>query len=507
MAFRYITVSCLDDQGRVNPMRWLRHKPAFIILNGDFHYTNMGTARDMLGQLWLPDVLSRPGEDPPPPANARTLQRMIDRYELWAGENGCPEWQQFWAAVRAGGIPVKARRDDHDFLGDNWCHDLVSLSGTFPDSHVGTYGNDYKEPFNGRYLAAAMLQTDTLHIWRLANQAWAWFKAKYTKNPASPGYNGDVPSAMVGVATPQDYPIDYWHEDYGPAGELGGRLHRVIYPDCLSYKSPFATAEGPLKQFFGVEQTKWLYATLLDAKAKGIPSIDLVLTKDVFGADNKDGLGNYTTVRAALLQFLEDNAIPGVHVSTGDKHLAHISIARKANGGITDLAVFCACPGGSRHSALDQHDELVWAAPRDDRHVYMLTTVDDVAGTVTKTIFDAFDDDTVLAEDVIPLGQRLPISSKRYAEEKPVVRGGYEPFTITVPASGTAWQNTTGRDVNAVITGGTVSAVAISRDGSTYDSGLPTSSQVYVANGEFLRITYTGVPTVRIYPRLTAAGI
>lgn len=509
MAFCYVTVSCLDDLGRINPLRWLRWKPKFIVLNGDLFYSNMGTARYMMGELWLPDVLAR-GTNV---ANARTLQRLIDRYERWNGENGCPEYQAFWAAVRSQGIPIKGRGDDHDFLGDNWWHNLTSLSGTFPDSYVGDYNNDMKEPYGQKISLAGgkvpgddgMKMTDVLDVWRIRQQGWRWWKAKYSANPPSPGYNGDIPSAMVGIANADDYDIDYFYEDYGPNGEPGGRTVRVIYPDCLSYKSPGDAVESPAKTFLGPVQTQWLFDVMLDAKNKGFGTIDIQMTKDVFGADNRDGLGNYITWRTAFLQFIQTNNI-AVSVSSGDKHLGHVSISRYDLGGVTDLTVHCASPCGSRHSPLDQHKELVWAANRADRHVYQVTTVDDVSGTITKAILDAYDD-SELCVDVIPFGQRLPVASRRQPQEKPLARSGYEAATITVPASGTAWQNTTGRDVNLVISGGTVSAVAISRDGITFDT-LPASvGQVYLGNGEFIRITYSVVPTVRMYPRLTAAGI
>lgn len=59
--------------------------------------------------------------------------------------------------------------------------------------------------------------------------------------------------------------------------------------------------------------------------------------------------------------------------------------------------------------------------------------------------------------------------------------------------------NTSYKPLRFVISGGTVSAIAYSRDGSTFDSTGQTAGQFDVAPGDRLRITYTAAPTIIQY--------
>lgn len=499
MSFNFVIAGCMDDLGRVAPARLLSGNPVHVTLNGDLHYSDMGTSRIMRGTRWDPDIFWRDG-DANPPVNARTLQRLIDRYELWCGDNGMPEYREFWAKARALGIPVKATFDDHDFGVDNSDHSLLGLQNTFPLSYVGANTGVGDAPFGQTIAPSSFTQADVLQVWRARQAAVAWWKGKYGANPASPGINGDIPPSMVGLATAADYPIHYFYQDHGPGGEDGGNTVRVIWPDCVSYKAAKTATENSAKTFLGAVQTAWLKATMLDAKARGFGMVILVLSKDVAGADNLDGMGNYTWWRDnEFLPYIQANDIPAVCI-TGDKHLAHVSQYSTAAGDLTDLLIHCACPFGSRHSALAHHKQLVWSAPHADRPVYERVTVDASARTVTLTMLDGYDD-TVLVEDVLPFGSRIPISSTRRAFTPPLSRGGYDRFTITVPASTVAWQNTTGRPISVTVVGGTVSDIAISRDGTTYDA-LGVLRQFTLQPGEYFKPTYSSAPTAFGYPHL-----
>ena len=76
---------------------------------------------------------------------------------------------------------------------------------------------------------------------------------------------------------------------------------------------------------------------------------------------------------------------------------------------------------------------------------------------------------------------------------------------ITTPAVGVSpfvYANEGDFDLDAVVSGGTVSAVAISRDGSTYfPLASATGFTVRLNPGDFLRITYSVLPTLTLIPR------
>lgn len=489
MAWNFTVTSCMDDLGRVNPSYMLKSNPKFVVLSGDFIYSNMGTSRVMKGVTWDPDIFWVGGGAP---VNARTYQRLVDRYELWNGINGCPEWSKFWTTVRANNIPVYAQADDHDFLGDNWDFSLTSAVGSFPGA--GSFGQ----------VVDPTTTSDVLNIWRIRNQGWQWFKTTYLSNPPSKTGNKDIPANMVAVSgvSGEDFPIDYFYKDFGANGEAGGTAVRVIFTDSLSYKSIKTDPETSAKTFLGATQTAWMQSLMLDAKTKGFGMVILVSTKDIFGNDNLDGMGNYTYWRDnSLLTFIENNNIPCCVVS-GDKHLAHTSIARKANGDITDLVVHCSSPFGSRHSDLAQHKQLVWAANRADMPVYETVTIDGINKTVTLSTMDGYDN-TLLCQDVIPWGSRLPTSSFRKSLVPPPARLGYIRTAISVPASTVAWQNTTGRAITVTTVGGTVSDISVSQDGTTFDS-LGVQRQVILQNGDSMKVTYTVAPTMFWCPILDA---
>lgn len=72
--------------------------------------------------------------------------------------------------------------------------------------------------------------------------------------------------------------------------------------------------------------------------------------------------------------------------------------------------------------------------------------------------------------------------------------------TTVVGVSPFTYQNTGDFTVDAVVTGGTVSAVQFSRDGTTFYS-MSTGTQVTLNPGDYLRVTYTVLPTLTLIPR------
>lgn len=76
---------------------------------------------------------------------------------------------------------------------------------------------------------------------------------------------------------------------------------------------------------------------------------------------------------------------------------------------------------------------------------------------------------------------------------------GYNPAaraTITVTASPFTYQNTDTAPESVMVLGGTVSAIAVSRDNTTYDSTTLTQGQFVLQKGDYIKVTYSGLPTM-----------
>lgn len=69
------------------------------------------------------------------------------------------------------------------------------------------------------------------------------------------------------------------------------------------------------------------------------------------------------------------------------------------------------------------------------------------------------------------------------------VTPGASPYTFTAPSKGFV-----------LLTGGTVSAVEFSRDGTTFYSYGTTSGQFQLNKADRIRITYTVIPTMTFVP-------
>jgi hypothetical protein len=76
------------------------------------------------------------------------------------------------------------------------------------------------------------------------------------------------------------------------------------------------------------------------------------------------------------------------------------------------------------------------------------------------------------------------------------VLSGPSRLVLTPTASPADVINTGFTPIRLFVSGGVVSAISYSRDGTTFDSTGLTSGVFEVAPGDRLRITYTGVPTV-----------
>jgi len=75
------------------------------------------------------------------------------------------------------------------------------------------------------------------------------------------------------------------------------------------------------------------------------------------------------------------------------------------------------------------------------------------------------------------------------------------PSGVTPGASPYTYQNTSGRPGDMIVSGGTVSAIAFSRDNATF-YGVGFVSGVFPLSAyDFLRVTYTVAPTMTFIPR------
>ena len=78
------------------------------------------------------------------------------------------------------------------------------------------------------------------------------------------------------------------------------------------------------------------------------------------------------------------------------------------------------------------------------------------------------------------------------------VAGGGKISTPSI-ATTVPYQNTTSSRQQVIYTGGTVSAVAFSRDGVTYYA-LPTAGVVVLAGGDYIKLTFTVLPNFTVVP-------
>lgn len=76
------------------------------------------------------------------------------------------------------------------------------------------------------------------------------------------------------------------------------------------------------------------------------------------------------------------------------------------------------------------------------------------------------------------------------------------PISVTVGASPFTYQFANGGSASILVNGGTVSLIEWSRDGTTfYKVGTTTDSMYTVSSGDYIRVTYTVIPTVKVVLR------
>lgn len=261
------------------------------------------------------------------------------------------------------------------------------------------------------------------------------------------------------------------------------------------------------KRCLGLTQVNDIKGWLEDAMLKGIKEIVMASTKDLFNLDNGDGPYKYVVERDDLLTYIHTGG--GVRAGgypviwlTGDRHIPHAGISRVSDGAAYDCLAVCACPFGSGRSSLTQYKQNVWSNPRNDTNVFGDIFVDTVAKIVRLSIIDSWSLETMFSATV-PFGSRLPTVVT--SSVAPVAPQAVSPVRTTgsqiAGNSPYTYKNQTNRPVQLIITGGTPSAAAYSRDNSTFDTmAFAVGTAYYILPGDFLKITYTGTLTYSLYP-------
>ena len=245
------------------------------------------------------------------------------------------KYRQFWAKPAAAallarrgshGMEAYYQPDDHEWGGDNWDHSV-------------TQAND------ATGIGAANQAEVNLH-WKRGNDAHIEFLAETWDNPTPAAGNTERPSdALTGGENPPaaDYPIKYFYVD---KTVLGGGLVRIIFVDCLSYRSPTAATDNASKVMLGSQQEAWLLARI--AECASYQHVIVSSTKLLYNTQttfNGDTFGLYTTERQRMLAAIQATGVSVIWLS-GDRHTMHVTDTRVSRGGVVDIIDICACPAG-----------------------------------------------------------------------------------------------------------------------------------------------------------------
>lgn len=472
--------ACQKPDGNQPIGRLLELSPVAHFFVGDYYYNDAGGQVDMFGVSHVPTVYGPTGNN----TLARNLARFVNVY----GELGLRTYRRLWEARRAKKLKIYAMPDDHDGCWNNNDHSLTVFKGAY-NVAGGTLSG---------MLDAAVTQADVLAQWRLGQTALATIQAAYFDNVWGPP-NGGIPAAMVGTATAADYATKYFSEDYDVQGNelapgMGQLSHRVIVPDCISYKSPSSDADIAGKTMLGAIQLEWVKSLISDAfDVRRANHVVMIWTKDLLNRDNGDGGVGYQAEIYGLLQWIHDNGYAVIH-GTGDRHIPHASVSRVSNGARFDAAVACACPTGQGTGTLTQYPENDWSWPFPDACVLGKITCDENQRATVLSILDLFSLQP-LWEAVIPWGQRLPISITRQTGKDFRPLPAPNTRAQTVPASGAAFTNTEAVPVAICINGGTITVIEVTRDQTTWYQVGTNRGQFVLAPGDALRMTYSVAPT------------
>lgn len=351
MAWKIALFSCDSTVWRTPGLDRIRqHAPRLLWNQGDAGYGDSGY------NLY--------GTNSPAFSAATTQAEALAKYLQWLAK---PEVAAL-IALRAGGMRHIFKFDDHEQAGDDWDHDYLN-------SRLGV-----------SFTSQALVNAHWANC-RAAQDTWM---ASYADNPQpNSADNTQRPSGALqqgeNPAT-SAYRITYFVEDYDVNGVLlrqqigpnapaaTGAYVRVIYLDCISYRSPVSATDNASKVMLGPQQMAWLQAGLQAAVAASVPYVFINSTKKVFGSsgDNSDMWWAYQTERASMLTMIGGTKAKPIWVS-GDRHHLQTSRVTVAGGWPCDLTDICACPVGVLSVTINPAGEgLLWSSPRQG---YGLLTV------------------------------------------------------------------------------------------------------------------------------------
>ena len=271
-------------------------------------------------------------------------------------------------ALRTAGCKMFYVPDDHGWGGDNWDHTVAKAN-------------------TANSIGASNL-TDVLAHWRNGLAGQQLIESAYMDNPARGPANGNIPSAMIGTASADDYPVRYFATDFGTGGVHGGKLVRVITLDCISYKSPVNDTDNAAKTMLGAVQLAWANAQIQQAMVQGFKQVIVMSSKDLFNIDNSDGWFRYATERDAWLSFLHAIQAPVVFMC-GDRHTPHASVASVRAGDAYDAVCMTPCSFGVPLDTMTYYPQNTWQSVLNSQHVFGKITVDEGAGVLRMGIVDA----------------------------------------------------------------------------------------------------------------------
>lgn len=363
MAWKIAQFSCDNTAWRTPGLDRIRlHAPRLLWNQGDTPYTDAGY------NLY--------GTNSPALTASSTQADADAKYRQYLAK---PEMAAL-VALRALGMRHIWQPDDHEQPGDDWDHDYLN-------SRLGV-------TFTSQALVNA--------TWALCRAAQDAVKLAFTECPV-PNYAGNTQRPSGALQQAQDpptanYGITYFIEDYDVDGKLlrqqigptapaaTGAYVRVIYPDCISYRSPVSAVDNSSKVMLGPQQMTWMRDGLQAAVAAAVPYVFISSTKKVFGSagDNSDMWFAYQTERAGMLSMIGATGAKPIWAS-GDRHHLQTSRVTVAGGWPCDLTDICACPIGVLAVPISPAGEgLLWSSPRQG---YALYTVE--AGSVVAEMREA----------------------------------------------------------------------------------------------------------------------
>lgn len=147
------------------------------------------------------------------------------------------------------------------------------------------------------------------------------------------GPNNSDSSSPSREASRRAYRVNVPHYPLVVAGN--GAIHhaftvgrvRFIMSDMRSERSPLNVPEGPARSMLGAEQKAWLKKEMLAARDTHalivwVNSVPWIGTDS--GSENEDRWTGFTTERAELAAFFEENKITNLCIVSGDAHMIAI---------------------------------------------------------------------------------------------------------------------------------------------------------------------------------------